>query len=71
MRVVWIHRECDRRAEGAPSPPQENKTMKHVIWRMMVAIEEMQGLDTSWGVFGENAVGAQRCENGKIGVALD
>lgn len=35
---------------GQNPPLQENKTMKRVIWRMMVAIEEMQGLDTSWRV---------------------
>lgn len=32
---------------GQNPPRQENRTMKRVIWRMMVAIEEMQGLDTS------------------------
>lgn len=39
---------------GQMPPRQENRAMQHVIWRMMVAIEEMLGLDTSWGRISEN-----------------
>lgn len=39
---------------GQNPPRQENRAVQRVIWRMMVAIEEMQGLDTSWGRISEN-----------------
>lgn len=52
--VVWIHRECDRKGRGGRIPPWR-KIKAWSMWfkRMMVAIEEIQGLDASWRCSGE------------------